>query len=1269
MIYTEIVTENQLDGWVRGNAQSAQGVIVELVLRLVAAASPNPKDRRFPLGDSIGQPGPDGFLDTDFPFDPFVPAGKSYWEIGTGDKPASKATKDYKNLTQNIPAETRFESTFLFVTPLSGRRAWPYTWKKDSQATWLKNRIERKEWRGVRVIDATKLIDWLHRFPAVELWLANVMGFPSTQMQTPEQRWSELKGIGDPPPLIPRVFLANRDAACTKLEDLFSGNTLQLQLDTRFPEQVADFVSAYLAATNSTTRVDLASRCIIVTSADAWNRITALGDPHVLIADFYLGETDASGTRLLERAKRARHAVIFGGLPGGIPHPNRIPIPSPSIGQIEDALGKAGYNGERARILAQKSDGNLNSLLKCIQNLSLMPEWSQRTDAAELAIASLLGAWNERLTGDRTIAEALSKKAYGEWNATMREIALRPGTPLIQREGVWKVTARYEAWYALGRRLFDDHLDRMSQIAVSVLKERDPAFELPPDERYAASIHGKILAHSRSIRNGLAETLALLGSHPAALTSCSTGKADATARLTVRRVLDGADWVLWASLSEVLPFLAEAAPGEFLDSVEGALDTNPTPFDVVFAQEGSGIAGSNYITGLLWALETLAWDPQYLNRSVRVLGELAARDPGGRWANRPAHSLSAILLPWLPQTCAPRSNRLVAVNNILREYPEVGWRLLLTLLPSSYQTSSFTRKPVWRQIIPDNWPNGVTRQENWDQAVGYSELAVRMARNDLPRTATLIERLDDLPSQAREHFLTYLRSEAVVSMPPKERLLLWTKLTDLIAKHKVHSDADWAMKPGLLNHIAAVAGSISPDTPMYIHQRLFGEQEFYLYEKKASYQEQAQELQNRRETAIGEVFATGGVNSVLEFAKAVESPWRVGVALGSVVGVDAETRVLPTLLESEVRSLAQLAGGFVQGMFSARGWPWVDSIDTSGWSPSQKGQFFAYLPFAPDTWTRVDQLLKNAQPQYWTKASVNPFQVGDKLDLAVDKLVEYGRPNAAIGCLYKMLNDKRPLDKARAVKALLSSLSSNEPLYPLQEYEIPEIIKALQEDNATYDEDLFTIEWAYLPLLAQDPGPRPKLLEGRLASDPGFFCEVIRLVYRSKKASESEKKSTEQDKGMATNAYRLLRAWRTPPGTQPDGVFSKEHLAKWLESMRVACSESGHLEVALTHVGNVLIHCPPDPDGLWIHRAAAEALNAKAAQEMRNGFGTALINSRGVHSVDPTGKPELELSAAYTKQADDVENAGYQRLATEIRSVAGWYAYEAKRITNEARQE
>lgn len=47
-----------------------------------------------------------------------------------------------------------------------------------------------------------------------------------------------------------------------------------------------------------------------------------------------------------------------------------------------------------------------------------------------------------------------------------------------------------------------------------------------------------------------------------------------------------------------------------------------------FSQEVNGITGGNYLTGLLWALEELAWDEQYLVRVCVVLAELASHDPG-----------------------------------------------------------------------------------------------------------------------------------------------------------------------------------------------------------------------------------------------------------------------------------------------------------------------------------------------------------------------------------------------------------------------------------------------------------------------------------------------------------------------------------------------------------------------------------------------------------------------------------------------------------------
>jgi len=1259
MAHNRIITENQLDLWVRGNARDAQGVIVELVWRLVAASTPKPKERHFSLGDSIEQPGPDAFLNTVSGFAPFVPEGRSFWEIGTGEKAGVKATNAYRKRTKATPPEVRGESTFIFVTPLSGRKDWPYTWKQNGQAKWIVVRRHQNQWRDVRVIDGSGLIDWLYHFQPVELWLAEKMGHPAQGIETPEHRWGALKSIGDPPPLTPHVFLANREKACEKLKEVLCGTTLELKLETHFPEQVVNFVCAFLASMSKEAMIDALGRCLIVSTPSAWSAMTALPESHTFIADFVFDDADGSTITLLQEARRARHAVIYGGPLGGIPHPNRVPIPSPKGYQIKEALEKAGYTEERARILAQKSDGNLTSLLRCLQNLSLMPEWTQGTDGAEMAIAELLGSWRENSEADKTIVERLSKKAYGEWIGRIREISFHPGTPLTQREGVWKIVARYEAWYALGPRLFDEHLDRLKECVVRVLREQDPRFDLSPDERYTASIHGKVLTHSDQLRKGLAESLALLGSHPKALESCSASKAEGTAVLAVRGILSGANWMLWASLNDVLPLLAEAGPVQFLDAVEEALRSDPCPFDTLFAQERPAIIGANYMTGLLWAMETLAWDAQYLTRVVVILGELARRDPGGNWGNRPKNSLSTILLAWLPQTCASVERRRTAVATLMQELPDVAWTLLLDLLPSGHQISSGSRRPAWREIIPESWSERVTLGEYWQQVDIYVELAVNGAKSDPSKLCDLVDRLDDLPPQTREQILAHLGSDAATSMSQTDRLTLWTKLADIVLKHRKFADAEWAMKPEEVNEIAAVAERLAPDSPELRYRRLFTERSLDLYEERGNYEEQGRKLEEQRQKAIDEIFTAGGMQAVLDFVKAVESPWRVGAAFGLVAEKAADQAILPKLVETESKPLAQFTGGFILGRFRARGWQWVDEIDTSQWTPAQIGQLLAYLPFTHDAWERSARLLSEGESPYWTKANANPYDTDEGLQFAVDRLIEQGRPHAAIGCLQGMLFRKQPLDTQQAVRALLAGVNSSESVYSIDTHNVIDLIKGLQDDPNTNPDDLFQVEWAYLPLLDRLHGAPPKTLEQRLADDPGFFCDIIRIVFRSKNDESAAKEVTQQQKDMAANAYHLLRGWQTPPGSQRSHPFDGSTLSAWLIKVNESCAESGHLKVALIMVGHVLVYTPPDPDGLWIHHSAAAALNAPDATDMREGFQTELFNSRGVHGFT-AGKEERELAKKYRTQAEAVESHGYHRLADSLRRLAASYERDAE---------
>ena len=960
-------------------------------------------------------------------------------------------------------------------------------------------------------------------------------------------------------------------------------------------------------------------------------------------------------------------------------HISQFNIDSPSWawGRIVDVVQT--WNQDAGTITPEKIPEDLREAFKqrvyevipnefsAAQLPSDKPDWNQHGYASDLVIANLLGAWNEKNAADLEVVRQLASEEFGSWISKVRELQ-QPASPVALKNGRWRVTERKSLWQALGTRLFDNNLDNLKQCVVTVLSERDPQFDLPPEERYAASIHEKVLNHSPELRKGLAESLALLGSQPDDLTNCSPHKPETVAIIAVREIFTNADWVLWGSLNDLLPTLAEAAPDEFLNAVENALQQTPCPFDELFSQESNGITGRNYLAGLLWALETLAWDEKFLVRACVILGELATHDPGGNWTNRPANSLTTILLPWLPQTTSSIDKRKVALQTLQNEVPAVAWKLLLSLLPNQHPVSAGSHKPSWRNIIPDDWKKGATQKEYWGQVAFYAELAVSMASHDMEKLNELVGQLNNLPQPYFDKVLEHLSSEAVCSKPEDERLALWTELIKFASKHRRFSDAKWALSSKIVSNIECVAAKLAPTNPLNLHRRLFSGRDRDLYEEKGNWKEQRQKLEERRQQAIKNILDYGGMDAIIQFAEAVESPSHVGRSLGVIAEAEIDGRILPALLETDNKKLAQFTSDYVWSRQYSNSWAWVDGLDKSGWSVSQVGQFLSYLPFTEEAWFRAGAWLGGSENEYWSRTSADPYHTDSDTGAAIDKLIEYGRPHAAINCLHRMLDDKPPLDKSRSVKALLAAVSSAEPSYAMDVDNIVEIIKALQDDPDTDPEDLFRVEWVYLPLLDRHSGTSPKLLENRLASDPAFFCEVIRLIYRSKKEDKSAKEPSEQDKSIATNAGSLLDEWRTPPGTQPDGSFSQERFTQWLEYTKEACAESGHLEVALRHVGQVLFYGPPDPQGLWIDQTAADALNGKDAEEMRNGFHSEVFNSRDAHVIDPTGKPERELAEQYRQNASEVENAGYQRFAVTLRSLSESYDSDG-RIVAEHKEE
>ena len=894
-------------------------------------------------------------------------------------------------------------------------------------------------------------------------------------------------------------------------------------------------------------------------------------------------------------------------------------------------------------------------------------DWTQHRDATYLALAVLIGAWNEKTKCDLDTITKLLGIRYDEWLNKARELLHNPDSPLSLKNGIWKVVNRSELWNQLGSRILDQNLDTFRSLAVSALNEPDPAFELPAAEPLLASIQGNVLECSHIMRQGIAEGLAMMSNKPEACSNCSQGKVKNICSMILHEILSDADWILRGSLNNLLPTLAEVHPSKFLYAVENALNRTPCPFDKQFAQEG-GITGGIYLTGLIRALEGLAWEEQYLVRVCSILCELANHDSGDLWSNRPFNSLTTILLPWFPQTLASVDKREVAIKTVLNEWPDIAWNLIIQLLPGQHQTSSGSHKPNWRLKIPENMENVVTDEEYWQQSSFYAELAVATAGDEIDRLSELIDYVDLLPQPAFDQFIKILTSPPVSTFPEEQRLRLWNCLTNFTIKHRQFSDSQRELPKELINIIniiEQVSEQLVPTEPFYRYQYLFTDSDFKFHEVNGYWQTQRQKPDARRKKALSEIKQKNGIDGVIKFSKTVASPKQVGLALGLITDDDVEQTLLPRFLDTADNKRKALVSGFIWQRYHIKNWEWCDKIDKSGWTSAQIGQFLACLPFAKKVWVGASKWLQEDEGEYWTRADTDAYQTDSDMTVAVEKLIEHGRPHAAIQCLVRMLHAGQKIDVDQCVRTLIAALSSSEPTYTKDRYDIVELIKFLQADSSVSQNDQHRVEWRYLDLLNQHQGAAPFFLENKLANDPEFFVEVIQSIYRSKREDQRSNKPTKKSRAMAEKARQLMRKWETPPGTQNDGTFNDKRFTKWLERVKLLSKESGYLEVALVNIGKVLIHAPADPDGLWIHRAVAAALNDRAADKLRGGFRMGKYNSRSAHFVDPTGKPEKELAEKFRKKAEEIENAGYHRFTVVLRDLADRYDQEAERIIAE----
>ena len=1010
----------------------------------------------------------------------------------------------------------------------------------------------------------------------------------------------------------------------------------------------------------------LLERAIVVHNADAWRSLEGHPCSLVLLRDF--SDNNVSSQVAVSRG----HHIL---IPlGGHQEPSGDGITLPRLGRDEtlSALTTMGLSETKARLLTRSTARRLAIIRRRLIDEAggPIPDWASPSTPHSIVVLALVGQWQGDHEGDKAIVAEIVGQPYETIERDMTALMSASDSPLTRIGNLWRFVSHEEAWHLLAPRLTPSDVERFRQVATDVFATVSPEFELSKEERYMASLLGKRLAHSGTLREGMARSLALMGTH-----SDRAKNAEGAAYVPVRVVSSILEhdnsWQLWATLSGHLAVLSEASPEAVLDAIERGLALDPSPFEDLFAQAGDGLFGGVPHTGLLWALEGLSWPQDYFARVARILARLAEMDPGGLTSNRPAESLRALFLPWMRFSEASDGHRLETLKMLLDAVPAAAWRLLVGAYPSSRELVMGRQPPSWRPWAQDGVPRPTVGECN-TFVRELERLLLTSVGADADRWVDMVGILSHLPPEARQRAIEQLSQQTDTFKKHQALDNFWTNLRKELHHHNSHPDAAWAMEQSDLRALESVYLELTPSDPVAAHAWLFDSwpkphnaPPVDLTRKPMDFSERDNQVAEARQAAVRAAYETGGRLAILGLAEAAEDPRQLGASLALTM----DHRLVFDLAWEHLGSPAPKLRDFARGAF-------VDSFRQSGWTileeaidrikagdsrPQALADVYLAAPALRETWQKLDSESQEVKTTYWKSIWPPVIMVLESEDFAfaVQQLLSVRRSADVVSLLAL-----RPMPNQLVVQileAVPSDFAASGDWAPrVDTYGIARLFEKLDDSDDIPDELIAKLEVPYVGMLEYD---RPNLaLHREVTKQPSRFADLITWAFKRSDGQAEEAVDEQTRQRRATLAYSLIWKLRTLPGLMEDGSVDVESLSTWVKEARRLCKERARGDIGDEQIGQVLANAPVGKDGIWPCEPVRNLLDSLASRHIGTGFAIGKRNLRGMttRSAFEGGRQERSLAEAYRRDAAKIV-ARWPFTSQLLSDLAAAYDDDAKR--------
>jgi hypothetical protein len=1241
------ITANDLESWAR--SLEARNQLPMLVSDLLRASAPDIAAIRFPSGDKGQVRGFDGNLESGIAT-LNVPEGRSYWEFGTNGGYQSKAKDDFNKRTGEVAPAVRAETTFVFVSP--------WTWDSSDRKNKLEDFIDRCKagsgWKDVRYIDGVALETWLTANPAVAAWHArNTLKIrPAEGIRSTDEFWAQYAGQFNPP-LQEAVVLCEREEAAKNLvlELSTQGATASLTADSQ--EEAVAFAIAAIRTSPPETRLFLEARTLVVDTTEAGRQLPRDNSLVLLLRN----EPAKAPSQFAAMAT----FVPLGRLVRGVTAPELL---RPSTYAMAQALRKMDFDEQRATTLSLGSGRSLSALARMIPSGSYdPPTWEQ--NATDLAPAILAGAWDSSNARDRSVLEMIAPN----WTSLELESQIRrhlgdSDPPFDLLGSIWKVRAPMDAFVRIGPVIDQGHAERLKAAMLEVFSATTP----PPDpDAEIGRTSSTPAQHSTWLRDGLATTLLLFANwSETARVNIGAMTGQAFADDLVRSIPGlGSDVRILNALRDQLPMLAEAAPVPLLSALERMLEGDGAAIAPIFNERAGWLYSESDHYGVVWALETLAWDPAYFRRAVLVLARLAAIDPhrGGNSGPRPDTSLSEIFLLWHPNTNASSDLRFAVLDEIVRDFPEIGWSLVLELLPAMHGASSPTARPRLRDAGASQ-RKPMTYRQLWADQASICQRAVALAANDADRWRELIPRLSQFPPPERASAVAAL--EGTLGQLAGEPLeALWLTLRKEVQRHEAFRQAAWALPESELAALRTLVERFMPTDPVLKYVPLFEMWELGQGGDRAT-------NANQRVQAVGALFESYGAAGVLGLAARVHSHYGIVEAMHNAAfgAADVQAVLDAAFKESPDAPMTRMLAGLhrrVAGETAAL--EWLQRRRNDGLlSDAILAQLLHAWPDTRATWRVVRSFGAPIDAAYWSAGEPHALS-GSRREMieASLQLLRYGRAVEALQSTSLKLGVTPTLLIVRMLDGLVGQINARRGEFDtMTSFYAEKALEALDTRPDISDERIGGIELRLYRLL--EHSNRELKLYAALARNADLYHSLLINVYLAEGVARKEGPADPQVEAAAGLSWSILHHFERLPGAEGADI-DVDALRAWIDRLRELALASGHRAIGDDHVGKILAHAPPDPqDHAWPHRAVRGELERIASEEAENGLRIERFNMRGAHmrGLFDGGAQERDLAEANYRWAQVA--VAWPRTSALLRSIADMWMADAKRADEDAAQ-